>query len=94
MAVEGDFYAYIREWIITVDRGGLFHVNDSTFLFYRAVEVTRQSLLPHHLQNSSGNRIDGLHRKIAEEWICSSAGQWYQLILRTKQCYLNSPIYC
>ena len=69
MAVEGeeaDFYAYTREWVKTVDRGGLFYINDPTF-FFRAVEMTTQALLPKHLRNSSGNRKDGLQQKITED---------------------------
>ena len=37
MAVQGeeaDFYAYTREWVKTVDRGGMFHINDLTFFFF------------------------------------------------------------
>lgn len=56
MAVDGeeaDFYAYTREWVQAVDRGGLFHINDPTFFFFRSVEMATQALLPNHLRNSS-----------------------------------------
>ena len=69
MAVEeeADFYAYTREWVKTVDRGGLFHIHDPTFLFFRAVEMVTQAFLPKHLRNPSGNRKDGLQQKITED---------------------------
>ena len=50
-AVEGEeanFYAYTREWVKAVDRGGLFHINDPTF-FFQWVEMAMQALLPKHL---------------------------------------------
>ncbi len=43
------FYNYTKEWVESVDRGGLFLVNDSTFKFFKAVEVKLQLLLPQHL---------------------------------------------
>ncbi len=46
MAVQGEessYYKYTTEWLHSVDRGGLYHVSDATFLFFRAVEV--QSVL-------------------------------------------------
>ena len=69
MAVEGnesDFYTYTREWVTTVDRGGLFHINTSSFLFCRALEIATQALLPCHLRNPCNN-TDGLQHKIAED---------------------------
>ena len=69
MAVEGDesdFYTYTREWVRTVDRGGLFHINTSSFLFFRALEIATHALLPCHLRNPCNN-TDGLQHKIAED---------------------------
>lgn len=66
MAVEGeesDYYVYTMEWLKTVDRGGLFHISDSTFLFFRAVELATQALLPNHLC-SSKTSTKSLHDKI------------------------------
>ena len=37
MAIEGeysDYYVYTTEWLKRVDQGGLFHVSESTFLFF------------------------------------------------------------
>ena len=36
MVIEGEVsdYVYTMEWLKTVDQGGLFHVSESTFLFF------------------------------------------------------------
>ena len=68
MAVEGEesgFYAYTAEWVKSVDRGGLFHINTSSFLFFRAIEVATQALLPSHLRNPRSS-TDSLLEKIIE----------------------------
>ena len=56
MAVVGEessFYNYTKEWIVLVDRGGLFHVNDGAYAFFKAVEVETRHILPHHLTNTA-----------------------------------------
>ena len=50
---ESSFYDYTREWICSVDRGGLLHVNDGTYEFFKAVELQTRQLLPEHLKNPS-----------------------------------------
>ena len=68
MAVEGEessFYAYTAEWVKSVDRGGLFQINTSSFLFFRAVEVATQAILPSHLCNRHSS-TDSLLEKIIE----------------------------
>ena len=67
MAIEGeesDYYVYTMEWLKTVDRGGLFYVSESTFLFFRAVELATQAFLPNHLHSSSESSRKGLQDKI------------------------------
>jgi hypothetical protein len=42
MAREGEdssFYAYTREWMDSIDRGGLFRMNDDAFLLFKAIEL-------------------------------------------------------
>ena len=42
MAVNGeesDFLSYTTKWSLLIDRGGLFEINDSTFMFFKAIEV-------------------------------------------------------
>ena len=50
------YYKYTTQWLEATDRGGLFHVNDSTFLFFRALEVQTQRLLPQHLAKSKDSK--------------------------------------
>lgn len=59
MAVQGpesSFYDYTKQWIKLVDRGGLFHVTDNSFLFFRALELQTRSVLPQHLRSSSRSK--------------------------------------
>ena len=44
-----DFFQYAQEWLKKLDRGGLFPVNDETFLFFATIEKLVQSLLPSRL---------------------------------------------
>lgn len=53
---ESSFYEYTKEWTRLVDRGGLFHVNDSGYLFFRALELKARAILPQHLKNPSGSQ--------------------------------------
>lgn len=46
---ESSFYDYTLEWMTNIDRGGLFYVSDTTFSFFKAIEVKTQELLPQHL---------------------------------------------
>ena len=86
MAVEGeenDFYSYTREWVKSADRGGLFHINTSSFLIFQALEVATQTLPPHHLSNPQ-NSADGLKQKFPKMKMCNFTGQWYQLKYQMK----------
>lgn len=40
------FYKYTMEWICSTDRGGLFHINDNTFILFEAIELKTQQVLP------------------------------------------------
>ena len=56
MAVLGDdqsYYAYTKEWTSIANRGGLFEVNDTCFLFFRLVELKTQRHLPQLLSQQS-----------------------------------------
>ena len=41
------------QWIDSIDRGGLFHISDGTFNFFKVMELCIQRHLPHHLTSSS-----------------------------------------
>ncbi len=53
---DSSFYAYTTKWIDTVNRGGLFEVNDGTYNFFKAVEVKTRQLLPQHLIESAKSK--------------------------------------
>ena len=48
---ESSFYAYTTEWIKSVDRGGLFSVNDACFRLFRSIECVTQLSLPYFTQS-------------------------------------------
>ena len=47
---DSSFYLYTLEWFNAINRGKLYHVHDNAFLFFRAVEVKTQQLLPGRLE--------------------------------------------
>ena len=60
MSKHGDdssFYAYTTEWIATVNRGGLFVVNDNTFKLFKAMELKTREILPQHLARSGEHSL-------------------------------------
>jgi len=59
MAVESehsDFLSYTKEWIDKVNRGGLFPLNDMTYLFFVAIEIVVRVLLPRYVVKPSESR--------------------------------------
>ena len=68
MSVEGDedtYYDYTKNWIDSVNRGGLFEVNNDCFRFFREVEMKTQQHLPEHLK--SGRTAEELFSLIASD---------------------------
>ena len=47
--VESSYYNYTKIWVESVNRGGLFEVNNNAFLFFRTLELSIQSSLSDHL---------------------------------------------
>lgn len=67
---HSSFYEYTREWISSVDRGGLFHVSDCTFKFFEAIELKTQKILPDFLaRNSTSNKNDIVHALLTDETV-------------------------
>ena len=56
VGVESTFYEYTKEWIAAIDRGGLFHINDSAYHLFRAIEEKTRQILPRHLANPLNSR--------------------------------------
>ena len=52
---NSSFYKYTLEWIKSVDRGGLFYVNDNTFILFQEIELKTQQLLPEFLSSGSAS---------------------------------------
>ncbi len=61
------FYAYTEEWVKTVDRGGLFPVDQRTFVFFRAVELKTQQCLPTHLSGCSESTTEDVVQHIFDD---------------------------
>ena len=62
---ESSFYNYTKEWISLTDRGGHFHINNATYLFFKAVERETRLCLPHHLK-SSPSTDNAIFKKIKD----------------------------
>ena len=61
MAVAGDssdFLQYTREWISKVNRGGLFPLNDQTFLQFTEIEKSTRTFLASHIVNRKSTLED------------------------------------
>lgn len=53
---ESSFSECTTEWIRQVDRGGLFHVSEQAYLFFRALELKTRITLPDHLKLMRGSK--------------------------------------
>ena len=64
---ESSYYEYTKTWIDMVNRGGLFCVNERTFLFFfQSMELKTQSVLPQHLNNLSVSKKE-LYSQIVDD---------------------------
>ena len=62
---EGDIYDESSDWINMVDRGGLTHVSNTTFLLLSAVEAQVKDYLSQHSGvNAAEIRIDEVKEKV------------------------------
>ncbi len=77
---ESSFYDYTLEWISSVDRGGLFSVNNSTFIsFFKAIEIKTQELLPQHLAAKPNAAKHDLIKSIEED---DEVQFWWSMLAR------------
>lgn len=67
VADDSSFYPYTMEWIEGINRGGLFVINDATFMFFKAVQIKTQETLPKHLAKSSNVNKATLIKTIIED---------------------------
>ncbi len=63
---SSDFLEYTKEWISKVDRGGLFPLNNQTFLLSSEVEKTTRTLLASRILNKRSITQDDVNEKIEE----------------------------
>ncbi len=77
---ETDFLDYTKEWYSKVNRGGLFPLNDITFMLFTEIEKqTRRFLTVSNMLHSSQEKLqDDVIKNIADnenvqlKWICIS----------------------
>ena len=69
MAVAGagdDLYAYTQEWTRAINRGGLFEVKDSVYIFFRKLEIRMRGILPQHLLRGNVDK-EAVHTHILQD---------------------------
>ena len=64
---ESSFYEYTLQWIKSIDRGGLFHVNDNCFKLFKSIELKTQKLLPKHLKGATDATKDQIIQNIVDD---------------------------
>lgn len=83
MAVEGDgdnILSYTRKWLDIVNRGGLFPLNDKSFLFFVAIEKIVRSLLPSHAVCNDCDK-QTFQRSVLDKIASSDVVQFYWRLL-------------
>ena len=58
------FQSYTRQWVEKVDRGGLFHLNDTAFDFFVSVEREVRAILPTYMSEHSAGSKDDFKDKV------------------------------
>ena len=83
MAVSCDdteFFAYTKKWINTVNRGGLFPLNDITYQFFVAIERQVKVILPEHAIKSSGC-TDNFKQNVINKIMHQEDVQWHWTLI-------------
>ena len=75
------FLEYTRDWIATVNRGGLYEVNDDVYLLMKEIEATMQGELVYHLKRSTIMSEGSTKEKITNLVLQSSNVSFYWDIL-------------
>ena len=77
----------------SVNRGGLFEVNDESFTFFRAIELKTQQRLPQHLHDPKSTK-EHLMKGFAG-WLSITVGKYVQCQVEKVECTklkrLNAP---
>ncbi len=70
MASSGDkcsYYIYTLKWMTSIDRGGSFHISDTTFNLFKAIEIKTQALLPQHIISKPTPSKEQLLKDVLED---------------------------
>ena len=94
-----DSFQYTQEWLKKLDRGGLFPVNDETFLFFATIEKLVQSLLPSRLgrlkQDTTKGEVVQLvmnHTLVQQLWAVLSQDVYDDYVLELLQEIVQSTL--
>ena len=61
------FYDFSMEWMANIDRGGLFYVDDKSFMLFKAIEIKTQELLPQHLRTQQTSSKELIAEVVADD---------------------------
>ena len=73
---DSSFYDYTLEWMMGINRGGLFCVNEPTFCLFKAIELKTQELLPLVLSAKDPNNGD-MVKKIMDD---DDVESWWSML--------------
>ena len=73
---DGDLISYTRKWSAIVNRGGLFPLNDATFLFFLTIEKIVRVLLPQHILCCKSHTNESLRSNVIEKAVKNDEVQW------------------
>ena len=89
MAVDGaesEFLMYTKRWIEKVNHGGLFPLNDMSFIFFTSVEIKVHSILPQYIASNSAKSKEDLQDSVIAKVVRSEEVQWNWIFV--SQCIL------
>ncbi len=72
---------YTKEWIGLVNRGGLFPLNNTTFLLFVNIEKQVTSVLIPHLSRNCGSTNEHFQKEVIERVLNNDEVQWHWLLL-------------
>ena len=82
-STDDDFLTYTREWIDKVSRGGLFPLNDATYIFFVSVEKEVHAILLCYMAKQAGSK-DAFKELVIQKIVDSEQVQWNWILI--SQC--------
>ena len=74
-STDDDFLIYTSEWIDKVSRGGLFPLNDATYIFFVSVEKEVCAILLCYMAKQAGSK-DAFKELVIQKIVDSEQVQW------------------